>query len=98
VLFTQSTRSDPLRVLDLCMLSRAAGLQLLWFFANHRTMLERVVWPGPPVGALLYLLPEQSYKVQWGLDCLRPAATRQEFRPSYSLRYTTRCCRGITGA
>jgi predicted acetyltransferase len=58
VIYSQATRSDPLQILDLCVLTARAGRQVLTFFANYRSMVERMVWSGGPRDPLLYLLNE----------------------------------------
>ncbi|HEY0737057.1 MAG TPA: GNAT family N-acetyltransferase [Herpetosiphonaceae bacterium] len=58
VIFTQSTRSEPLQVADLCALTPTAGRRLLTLFAGYRTMVEHVVWSGGIFDPLLYLLGE----------------------------------------
>jgi predicted acetyltransferase len=58
VVFGQSKRNQPLTVLDVCALTPRAGQRLLTLFADHRTMIEHVAWPGGPTDPLLYLLNE----------------------------------------
>jgi predicted acetyltransferase len=58
VVFGQDKRSQPLTVLDVCALTPRAGRRLLTLFADHRTMVEQVVWPGGPADPLRYLLTE----------------------------------------
>lgn len=61
--FTQAGRDDPLRILDLRMLTRAAGERLLAFLAGHRSMADRIQWSGGGSNdPLVALLPEQKHK------------------------------------
>jgi len=59
VVYTQGGRSDPLNVLDVCVLTPEAGRRLLALFAGYRSMVEHVVWNGGPLDPLVYLLDEQ---------------------------------------
>lgn len=58
VIFTQGARSEPLQIVDLCVLTPTAGRRLLTLFAGYRTMVEHVVWNGGAHDPLLYLLGE----------------------------------------
>jgi predicted acetyltransferase len=59
VVFTQGGRSDPLTVLDCCILTPGAGRRVLGLFAGYRSVVENVAWSGGPLDPLLYLLGEQ---------------------------------------
>lgn len=59
VVFTQGGRSDPLTVLDVCVLTPEAGRRLLTLFAGYRSMVEHVIWSGGPFDPFVYLLGEQ---------------------------------------
>jgi predicted acetyltransferase len=58
VVYTQGSRFEPLSILDVCVLTPAAGRRLLTLFAGYRSMIERLVWNGGPADPLLYLLRE----------------------------------------
>lgn len=58
VIFTQSGRSDPLQVVDLCVLTPTAGRRLLTLFAGYRSILQSVTWSGGSRDPFLYLLNE----------------------------------------
>ncbi len=71
VVFTQTGREDPLRILDLRMLTRAAGERLLAFLAGHRSMVDCIVWSGGgATDPLVALLPEQRHKQLLSFDWL----------------------------
>jgi predicted acetyltransferase len=59
VVLTQGGRSDPLTVLDTCVLTPAAGRRILGLFAGYRSMVELVTWNGGPLDPFAYLLGEQ---------------------------------------
>jgi predicted acetyltransferase len=56
IVLGQDTEDKPLEVLDLCVLSPAAGRRLLTLFASHRSQLQHVTWHGGPLDPLRYLL------------------------------------------
>lgn len=58
VVFRQGSRSEPLRVLDVCVLTPQAARRVLALFAAFRSMVETVAWNGPPLDPLLYGLQE----------------------------------------
>jgi predicted acetyltransferase len=58
VLYTQGSRFEPLSILDVCVLTPAAGRRLLTLFAGYRSVIEQLVWSGGPTDPLLYLLRE----------------------------------------
>jgi predicted acetyltransferase len=59
VVFFQGSRSDPLTVTDVCVLTPGAGRRVLSLFAGYRSMVEHVIWSGGSLDPLLYLLGEQ---------------------------------------
>lgn len=58
VVYVQANRSEPVTVLDHCVLTPAAGRQILALFAGYRSMVEHLVWSSGPNDPLLYLLGE----------------------------------------
>jgi predicted acetyltransferase len=60
VVFRQAARTDPLRVSDLCVLTRQAARRLLTVFASFRSMVETVRWNGGPLDPVLYALQEPA--------------------------------------
>ncbi|MBV9788432.1 MAG: GNAT family N-acetyltransferase [Chloroflexi bacterium] len=58
VVFTQSGRSDPIQVVDLCVLTPTAGRRLLTLFAGYRSIVQSVAWSGGSRDPFLYLLNE----------------------------------------
>ncbi|MFL5732382.1 MAG: enhanced intracellular survival protein Eis [Chloroflexia bacterium] len=58
IIFRPGVRTDPLRVLDVCALTPAAGRRLLTLFAGYSTMVETVTWSGGPLDPLVYLINE----------------------------------------
>ncbi len=68
IIFRQTNRQEPLAVRDICALTPAAGRRLLTLLADHRTMVEKVLWSGAPNDGLTYLLPEHKHSVHWNLD------------------------------
>jgi predicted acetyltransferase len=70
VIFTQGSRSDPLRVLDFCALNDHAGRCLLTLLADHRTMIDKLIWNGSPTDRVLRLLPENSASITHSFDWL----------------------------
>jgi len=58
------TMDYALRVTDLVVLTPAAGRRLLTFFADHRTMSDKVVWHGAPGDPLLMTMAEHTYKAR----------------------------------
>ena len=70
IVFQQSGRNEPLNVRDICALTPEAGRRLLTLLADHRSMVEAVRWIGGPLDPLLFLLPEQTYKVHWSIDLM----------------------------
>jgi predicted acetyltransferase len=64
----QGARQDPLRIRDLALLSRAAGERALTFLADHRSIVDQVVWRGAPADPLAALLPEQRHKISHAFD------------------------------
>jgi predicted acetyltransferase len=68
VLFRQTNRQEPLAVRDICALTPGAGRRLLTLLADHRTMVEKLLWSGAPNDGLTYLLPEHKHSVHWQLD------------------------------
>jgi predicted acetyltransferase len=58
VVFRQGTRTEPLRVADVCVLNRQAARRVLALFAAFRSMVEKVAWAGGPLDPLLYALQE----------------------------------------
>lgn len=65
VIFTQSRSNDEaiLRVRDWAALSVEAARSLWSFFADHRSMIDKVHWHGATIDPLTLLLPEQSPKL-----------------------------------
>jgi predicted acetyltransferase len=59
VIFAQGGRSDPLMVLDSCILTPEAGRRALGLFAGYRSVVEHMTWSGGPLDPLVYLLGEQ---------------------------------------
>ena len=59
IIFNQGGRSDPLSVVDLCVLTPRAGRRLLALLAGYRSMVEKLVWSGGPLDPFVYLLSEQ---------------------------------------
>lgn len=70
VVFAQKNRDDPFSMLDICALSRAAGLRLLTLLADHRSVIQSISWSGAPLDPLNYLLPEPRHKVNWSIDLM----------------------------
>ena len=58
VVFRQGSRSEPLRVHDVCVLTRQAARRVLALFAAFRSMVETVAWAGGPLDPLVYALQE----------------------------------------
>lgn len=58
VVLAQGRHREPLRVLDMCVLTAAAGRCLLTLFANYRSVVERVNWYGGPHDPFNHLLGE----------------------------------------
>ena len=58
VVFRQGGRADPLRVRDVCVLTRQAARRVLALFASFRSMVETVAWAGGPLDPVLYALQE----------------------------------------
>lgn len=70
IVVSQGTREEPLRIRDIGMLSRAAGLRLMAFLSGYRSILKSVAWNGTPNDPLLQLLPEQHYTITMAHDWL----------------------------
>lgn len=70
VIFTLGTRSDPLRVLDFYALDQETGRCLLTLLADHRTMIDKMIWNGSPADRVLRLLPENSASITHAFDWL----------------------------
>lgn len=58
VIFTQSRRDQPIRILDMGITTQNAGKRLLTFFSGYRSMVESMTWRGGPRDPLLYLLAD----------------------------------------
>jgi predicted acetyltransferase len=58
ICFTQGGRDEPLTVLDVCVLTPAAGRRLLTLLGGYRSMVEKIVWSGGPLDPFLYLIGE----------------------------------------
>ena len=63
-----SNRPRVTEVGDLVFTTPAAARRFLQFLADHRSMVDKAMWAGPPNDAVLLLAREQSAKV--GLDTL----------------------------
>ncbi len=50
-----------LHVTDFAALTRAAGRRMLSLFADHRSMIDQIIFQGSPDDPLLKLLPERNY-------------------------------------
>lgn len=73
VIFTQAGRSDPLQIVDLCILTPTAGRRLLTLFAGYRSVVEHVMWNGGSHDPFLYLLGENlTGGMQGKVKILRP--------------------------
>lgn len=71
IVFTREGREDPLRILDLRTLIKAAGERLLAFLAGRRSMVDRIEWHGGGATDLLVaLLPARRYKQIRSFDWL----------------------------
>ncbi|HET9492913.1 MAG TPA: GNAT family N-acetyltransferase [Chloroflexia bacterium] len=70
VVFRQAARTDPLRVSDVCVLTRQAARRVLTVFATFRSMVEMVRWNGGPLDPVLYALQEP------GIGTTRERVTR----------------------
>ncbi|HYF65114.1 MAG TPA: GNAT family N-acetyltransferase [Herpetosiphonaceae bacterium] len=68
IVFMQGGQFEDMRVMDWCAATPAAGRALLAFVAGHRTLVDKVLWPGAPVDGVLYQLAEQRLKRNWELD------------------------------
>lgn len=62
VCFYRQGQNEPIRITDVCVLSREAGERLLTFFADHRSLASAIIWNGGANDPLLYLLPEHGVK------------------------------------
>lgn len=62
-------QDEYLFVHDMAALDAQAGRRLLTFLADHRSMEERIVWPGGPMPAMFMTMREQVYRIalreQW---------------------------------
>ncbi len=69
VVYSQAQRAGEkernLEARDLVALTPEAGKALLSFFADHRSVVDNVTWMGSPSDPLLFLVPNQAYKVTW---------------------------------
>ena len=59
-----STHDQQLDVLDLVVRSPRAAVGALSFFADHRSLVNEIVWRSGPADPLLMLLPERHYRVE----------------------------------
>ncbi len=58
IAYTVAGRRDPLQIIDLVVLTPAAGRRVLTLLNNYHSILDNVIWTGGPLDPLLYLLPE----------------------------------------
>ncbi|MCH7745309.1 MAG: GNAT family N-acetyltransferase [Chloroflexi bacterium] len=63
VVFQQARSANHIRVRDMALLTRDAGIQMLKFFSDHRSTIDTVSWNGPPNDPLAHLHTEQDAKV-----------------------------------
>lgn len=63
LIYSQQTTGSILRVWDLTALTPAAMHRIWTFFADHRSLVDEVVWPGPVCEPFLTILPEQTYRI-----------------------------------
>jgi len=50
---------ESIQIHDITALTKRAGLRLLTFLSNHRSIWKSIVWNGAPQDFLVHLLPEQ---------------------------------------
>jgi predicted acetyltransferase len=70
LIFPHAAWGEVLRVGDIVALTPAAGRRLLTLLADHRSMIETMRLPGGPNDALLFLMAEQTHKVDRSLDLM----------------------------
>ncbi|MCU0492521.1 MAG: GNAT family N-acetyltransferase [Chloroflexaceae bacterium] len=58
VVYTQGSRTEPITILDCCVLTPEAGRRFLALFAGYRMMIEKLSWAGGATDPLRYLLEE----------------------------------------
>ena len=58
VVYTQGSRSEPLKIVDWCALTPDAARRILQLLAGYRSVIEHVIWNGGPHDQLLNLLGE----------------------------------------
>jgi predicted acetyltransferase len=58
IVYTHGGRHDPIKIVDLLILTPAAGRRILSLLASYQSMLDLVVWNGGPHDSLAYLLSE----------------------------------------
>jgi predicted acetyltransferase len=58
VTFRSGERSEPITVLDACLLTPGAGLRVLTLLSGFATMVDKVTWSGGPLDPFVYLLKE----------------------------------------
>ena len=68
IIYMQGGQFEDVRVLDWCAITPDAVRTLLAFVGGHRTLVNKVLWPGAPNDAALHQLAEQGSKVNWALD------------------------------
>ncbi len=59
-----NTFNADMYLLDVVALSADAGRRILTFLADHRSVVENVIWNGAPAEPLFYLVANQSHKVE----------------------------------
>jgi len=65
VVFTQVKREQgyDIRIRDLAALTPAAGRRIWTFLADHSSLVQEVVWPGPAVEPLLWFIREPKHRL-----------------------------------
>ncbi|HEY9599261.1 MAG TPA: sterol carrier protein domain-containing protein, partial [Cyanophyceae cyanobacterium] len=64
VIFKQRSEDGNIEIRDWVVLTVAAARRLLTFLADHRSLVNKVLWYGSPLNPLLLLLPEQSDRIK----------------------------------
>src|SRR6185436_3233774 len=68
IVYTQGGQQDPIEIVDYSALSPVAGLRLLTFLRDNRSMSPTVNWYGGPADFLAGLCTEQTAKITSSMD------------------------------